>query len=185
MNFRPDNLTNTHVFNSDNSTTESIAKAIITFCAFFFSAGSFNLGHKNSLLNGFTNLSKNNTYHSNAFGMSISSFENISEKNTIFEEGGNAMSINEKEFGALQQKTDIQEKTITEIRSDIKYINDGISSIELATAKLPTKDDIEKLIEASINKSRLSTIRWIWGATFTVITGIGVITTILFHIYGK
>lgn len=163
LNFRQNNLTNTHVFSNDNATNKTIAKAIITFCAFFFSAGSFNLGRKNNLLNGFTNLSKNNTYHSNTFSMSISSFENISEKSTIFEEGGNVMSINDKEFGALEQKVAGHDKLGDSIKERLDTIAADIKTINEQTSKIKSSDEIKDLIKAGINESKIKTIKWIIG----------------------
>lgn len=114
------------------------------------------------------------------------SFFNDSMINTseLIERSEN-MSIDDKDFGALQQQVKSHDQIIVEIRNSLNTLNTGISDIKIQTAKTLSKDDINELIIAAINKARLNTIAWIWGAAFTVLTGIGVITTIAVNILKK
>lgn len=95
------------------------------------------------------------------------------------------MSIDDRDFGALQQHVQSHDQIIAEIRNNLGTLSEGISEIKIQTAKTQSKDDINDLIRAAINEARLNTIKWIWGATFTVLTGIGVIITIAFNFLKK
>lgn len=83
-------------------------------------------------------------------------------------EGDEHMSIDDKEFGSLQQQVKDQVQTLSEIQNSLSSINQSISEIKIQTANPISKDDIKELITASINEARLNTIKWICGTAIAV-----------------